>query len=178
MKKNMVVRVSSYRLFGHSTRLFRSTSADGAPSLPRPTKQRSKYAEWYSEMLPPMIPIALLAATVYGVCNSTFCSLLFKPGYRFCRFSGPSSRPFWLVQSGRAGGPLSLFLYVCGNIDQLITDILRTSSLASETSHGHDTHTHLFLFLLFSHILGRVNTQHLRAFTQKDIGNESVVACP
>src|SRR5258706_6121630 len=105
----MVVRVS-YRQFGPSTRLFRSTSAEGTPSLQRPTKQRSKYAEWYSDMLPPMIPIALLAATVYGVRKNKTSLRLFKTKNEQTPVLGLSvfrvipslapSLPFWLVQSG------------------------------------------------------------------------------
>lgn len=87
-----------------------------------------------------------------GYVTQLFVRYYSNPVIGFVGFRVHPPALFWLVQSGRAGGPLSLFLYVCGNIDQLITDILRTSSLASETSHGHDTHTHLFLFY-FSHIL-------------------------
>lgn len=72
--EEMIVRVW-YRRFGHSTRLWRPTPVEGPPAQ-RPStatttatkpRSRSKYGQWYSEMLPPMIPIALLAATVYGV---------------------------------------------------------------------------------------------------------------
>lgn len=32
-----------------------------------PIKERSRHAQWYSDTLPGMLPIALIAFTVYGV---------------------------------------------------------------------------------------------------------------
>jgi len=83
--KKKVMRIL-YRRFGHSARLFRPTSVEHTPlQLPqRPRRQQSKYGQWYSEMLPPMIPIALLAATVYGVRKKTisvFKNILSVPPY-------------------------------------------------------------------------------------------------
>jgi hypothetical protein len=55
--------------FGQRNRalISRSYSTAGAQQPTQTPKQRSRHASWYSELLPGMVPIALVGFVVYGV---------------------------------------------------------------------------------------------------------------
>lgn len=56
---------------------------------------------------------------------------------------------------------------MCDKIDQLITDILRISSLASGTSHGHGTPTYFYFYFLPHPHLRDVHPTIFRGWIQK-----------
>jgi hypothetical protein len=49
------------------TSRFYSTTRSEQPNPSQGNKQRSRHAAWYSDILPSMVPVALLGFVIYGV---------------------------------------------------------------------------------------------------------------
>jgi hypothetical protein len=60
-RKHLISILSHKRIYTGSYRWYTQDSSQP------PKKQRSRHASWYSDILPNMIPIALLGFAVYGV---------------------------------------------------------------------------------------------------------------
>jgi hypothetical protein len=79
-----------------------SSSSINSPPPPKPvqeSKERSGHANWYKDMLPGMLPIFLVAFSVYGVSNmSCVYDMAGKPSFLDHVFSQP--RRLLLTWSG------------------------------------------------------------------------------